>query len=89
MSTSPRLPLYPLIEKELADELALLTYLCTEGRIIRHSSSALTNPSIASYLYWLYRTRYPMLARSRQIGGSLITILKQISPIFYRNEIIY
>ena len=39
-------------------------------------------PSIVSYLYWLKRTFWPMLAMSMQIGGSLMTIWKRISPIF-------
>ena len=57
------------------------TYLWTDGRMMMHSSSAFMKPSMVSYLYWLKRTFWPMLAMSMQIGGSLMTIWKRISPI--------
>ena len=94
ISISPRLPLWPPMVNELAPWplpcalLPLVAYLCTEGSTMKHSSSAFTNPSIDSYLYQLKRTFCPMLARSRQIGGSLITILKHISLIFFMKSFI-
>ena len=53
--------------------------------MMKHSSSYLTNPSIDSYLYWLNLTFWPMLCKSKQIGGSLITIWNKISDTFYTN----
>ena len=59
INTSPKLPLWPPIVNELAPGwpatfgplLLLATYLWTDGSIMKHSWSALTNPSIESYLY--------------------------------------
>ena len=61
--TSPKLPLRPPLVKELAPwpppvlvACAPLypvddAYLCTDGSIMKHSSSAFMNPSNESYLY--------------------------------------
>ena len=52
IKTSPRLPECPPIVNELAPfPPDCVTYLCTEGKIMKHSWSCFTKPSIESYLY--------------------------------------
>jgi len=60
IKTSPRLPECPPAVNALPTPTAPGkiapppengAYLCTEGKTMKHSSSALTKPSIESYLY--------------------------------------